>query len=259
MQPENVSSPESVAAVQALSPDVLVVAAYGQILRQRLLDVPARGSLNVHASLLPRHRGASPIAAAILAGDEVTGVTVMEVVRALDAGPMVSRIEEPILPSDTTGSLEQRLSVAGGELLASTLDAWAAGEIVAEPQDDTLATYAPQLKREDALLEWSVPAADLWREVRAYNPWPIAYIRWREEELRILEAWPLEGDSGSEPGTVLQSEPLPAETQASEATFSVQTGSGRLAILRLQRPGRKPVSGAEFLRGQRNFVGTKLG
>ena len=259
MQPENVSSPESVAALQTLSPDVLVVAAYGQILRQRLLDVPARGSLNVHASLLPRHRGASPIAAAILAGDAVTGVTVMEVVRALDAGPMVSHVEEQILPSDTTGSLEQRLSVAGGELLASTLDGWVGGEIVAQPQDDALATYAPQLKREDAQLDWSLSAADLWRRVRAFNPWPIAYSRWREEELRIIEAWPLEGDSGSEPSTVLDSERLPAEAQASDATFSVQTGSGRLAIVRLQQPGRRPVSGAEFLRGQRDFVGTKLG
>ncbi|MPZ47851.1 MAG: methionyl-tRNA formyltransferase [Dehalococcoidia bacterium] len=259
LQPVNVSSPESVAALQALEPDVFVVAAYGQILRQRLLDVPKRGSLNVHASLLPRHRGASPIAAAILAGDEVTGVTVMEVVRALDAGPMVAKVEEPITPFDTAGSLEERLSLAGAELLARVLDPWAAGDLPAEPQDDELATYAPQLKREEALIDWTLPAVETWRRVRAFNPWPVAYTSWRGEELRIWEAWPLDGETGQEPGTILTAATLPPEAGSSAQTFSVQTGRGRLAILKLQRQGRQTLAGLDFLRGQRDLVGSRFG
>jgi methionyl-tRNA formyltransferase len=259
MQPERVSDAEPVEAIRVLEPDVLIVAAYGQILRQRLLDVPQRGALNVHASLLPRHRGASPIAAAILAGDRVTGVTIMEVVRALDAGPIVATVEEAISPFDTTGTLEPRLAEAGARLLIDVLQPWADGEIVATQQDDSLATYAPMLKREEALLDWTLPALELWRRVRAFNPWPVAYTTWQGTELRILEAWPLAGDGGSEPGRVLPPEPLPAEAGADELVFSVQTGSGRLAIVKLQRSGKRPVAGAEFLRGQRDFVGSKLG
>jgi len=260
LQPENVSDPASVEQIRALEPDAFVVAAYGQILRQRLLDVPSRGALNVHASLLPRHRGAAPIAAAILAGDTVTGVTIMEVVRALDAGPIVAQVQEPIRDSDTTGSLEQRLAAAGARLLASVLDRWLDGSLKGTPQDESLATYAPQIQRSEARLDWSKPAVELWRRVRAYNPWPVAYTAFRGEELRILEAWPLAAPGGAPPGTVLPPGRLPPEAGAGdEETFAVQTGDGALAIRRLQRPGRRALSGIEFLRGQRDFVGARLG
>ena len=267
LQPPNVSDPESVEALRALAADVFVIAAYGQILRRRVLDIPKRGCLNVHASLLPRHRGASPVSAAILAGDPVTGVTIMEMERGLDTGPMVSQRRQPILASDTTGTLEAKLSRVGAELLVETLDGWARGDIVATPQDEALATYAPQLKRSDAELDWTLPALDLWRRVRAFSPWPIAFTRWRGEELRILEAWPLPGESTSPPGTVLpphsfRKSPPAAPLEAlplPEETFSVQTGSGVLAVLRLQRPGKRALSGLEFLNGQRDFVGTRLG
>jgi methionyl-tRNA formyltransferase len=259
LQPEKVSDAEAVEALGALNPDVFVIAAYGQILRQRVLDLPRRGILNVHASLLPRWRGASPVAAAILAGDEVTGVTLMEMVRALDAGPMVARVEAPISPHDTTGSLESRLADAGAELLARSLDAWASGSMAPTPQDESLVTYAPQLTRADALLDWSLSAVDLWRRVRAFNPWPVAHTRWRGEELRILEAWPLVHDSGALPGTVLAPSPLPPEANDPQTTFAVATSGGALAIRRLQRPGKRALSGDEFLRGQRDFVGEGLG
>lgn len=249
LQPERVSDPEVVEQLKTLEPDVAIVAAYGQILRQRFLDMPGRGALNVHASLLPRHRGASPIAAAILAGDEMTGVTIMEVVRALDAGPMVAKVAEPVLPADTTGSLEARLAKAGARLLIEALEPWAAGQIVPEPQDEALATYAPMLKREDALIDWTKPAVEIWRQVRAFNPWPIAYTTWQGEAVRILEALPMEGDSRAKPGTVLPE----------NGSFSVQTGSGRLAVRKLQRAGKRPLGADEFLRGQRNFLGAKLG
>jgi methionyl-tRNA formyltransferase len=259
-QPDKVSEPDAVEQLKELEPDVFVVAAYGQILRQRLLDVPKRGCLNVHASLLPRHRGASPIAAAILAGDELTGVTIMEMERGLDTGPMVARVEEPISPFDTTGTLEPRLALAGASLLAETLDAWASGAIRPEPQDDSLATYAPQIKREDALLDWTQAADGLWRRVRAYNPWPVAYTPWRGEQLRVLEAWLIESGADAEPGTVLPATSLPSEAGAErEQTFAVQTGDGALAVRRLQRQGKRPMSGLEFLRGQRDFVGSQLG
>jgi methionyl-tRNA formyltransferase len=258
LQPENVSDIESVEALQALEPDVLVVAAYGQILRQRVLDVPKRGSLNVHASLLPRWRGAAPVAAAVLAADPVTGVTIMEVVRALDAGPMVAKVEVPIGLQDTTGTLEERLAVEGARLLVESLEPWASGELQPEPQDESLATYAPMLRRADARLDWTLPAVELWRRVRAFNPWPIAYTELNGVELRVWEAWPLEGDSGEAPGTVLPMERLPEDAGAGEA-FVVQTGDGRLAVIRVQRAGGRALSGSEFLRGQRGLVGARLG
>ena len=259
LQPEKVSAPESVEQLGVLTPDVLVIAAYGQILRQAVLEVPKRGSLNVHASLLPRYRGASPIAAAILAGDEITGVTIMEVVRALDAGPMVTRVEEPILPEDTTGSLETRLAEAGGRLLTQTLEPWARGERKPQPQDEALATYAPMLKREDARIDWTRPAVEIWRQVRAYNPWPVAFTEWKGQELRVLEAWPITGSGDAEAGTVVGERDLPQEASAGAKAPAVETGEGLVALLRLQLPGRKSVIGAEFLRGQRDFVGSRLG
>lgn len=264
LQPERVSESSVVEQIRALEPDVMIVAAFGQILRQRLLDVPRRGSLNVHASLLPKHRGATPITAAILAGDEVTGVTIMEVVRALDAGAMVAHAVEPISPFDTTGTLEPRLAAAGARLLLEVLEPWADGRITPVPQDDAASTYVPMLKREEAAIDWTLPAVEIWRRVRAFNPWPVAYTTSPLGELRILEAWPLSGNSGQPPGTVLGIEPLPPEAQApSESrpapTFSVQTGEGRLAVVKLQRPGRNAMTGAEFLRGQRKLPGQRLG
>jgi len=259
LQPAKVSEPESVESLAALDAEVFVVAAYGQILRQRVLDIPSRGCLNVHASLLPRHRGASPIAAAILAGDALTGVTIMEMVRALDAGPMVARVEELISPFDTTGSLEERLAERGAELLANVIDEWASRRLAATRQDESLVTYAPQISRADALLDWSVPAVELWRRVRAYQPWPVAFTRFGDLELRVHEAWPLDSETG-EAGTVLPVRALPPEAGGSgEETFAVQTGDGVLAIRRLQKPGGRPMSGLEFLRGQRDFVGARLG
>jgi methionyl-tRNA formyltransferase len=249
LQPERVSDLEVVEQLRALEPDVAIVAAYGQILRQRFLDLPKRGSLNVHSSLVPRHRGASPIAAAILAGDAVTGVTIMEVVRALDAGPMIAKVEVPILESDTAGSLEARLAEAGARKLIEVLEPWASGELTPEAQDDSQATYAPMLKREDALIDWSRPAMEIWRQVRAFNPWPVAYTTWRGEQLRILEASPLDGNSGESIGTVVPD----------RDGFAVQTGEGRLALSQVQLAGKRALSADVFLRGQRGLMGARLG
>jgi methionyl-tRNA formyltransferase len=261
-QPARVSDEGPVAHLAALQADMFVVAAYGQILRQRVLDLPKRGCLNVHASLLPRHRGASPVAASILAGDMVTGVTIMEMVRALDAGPIVATVEEPVLDTDTTGSLEPRLALAGAHRLLDVLEPWAARELSAVPQDDALATYAPQIRRTDALIDWSRSAIEVWRAVRAYSPWPVAYTTHAGHELRIHEAWPLasgSGDAPPAPGTVLPPVQLPPSAGSQTQAFAVQTGDGALAVLRLQRQGGRPMDGMDFLRGQREFVGTRLG
>ena len=259
-QPDRVSAAASVEQLRALSADVIVIAAYGQILRQNVLDLPRRGSLNVHASLLPRHRGASPVVAAILGGDAITGVSIMEVALALDAGPVVVQVEEQISPHDTAGSLETRLAERGAVLLMETLDDWAEGRIEALPQDDSLATYAPIVKRQDALIDWSLTAVEIWRRVRAYNPRPVAYTTAGGTELRIWEAWPLAGDSGDPPGTLQPLERLPMEAKSEiDATFTVQTGRGRLALIRVQRSGSKILSGPEFLRGQRGHAGLVLG
>ncbi len=175
-QPKSISKPEVVDELRRLAPDAGVIAAYGQILRQPVLDVPRLGILNVHASLLPRWRGAAPIPAAILAGDAETGATIMLVRLALDAGPMLGAARVPILPSDTTATLTPKIAEAGADLLVELLPKWERGEITPVEQDESLTTYAPQLEKADALIDWQRDTAEqVRRKVRAYNPWPIAY------------------------------------------------------------------------------------
>ncbi|MBI4571672.1 MAG: methionyl-tRNA formyltransferase, partial [Chloroflexi bacterium] len=244
-------------AVHALRPDVAVIAAYGQILKQPLLDLPARGSLNVHASLLPKYRGASPIAAAILAGEEETGVSILEVILELDAGPIVAQRALTIGPQDTTGTLSEQLASLGAGLLIDVLPAWARGDLVAQPQDGAHASYAPLIRPDDALIDWSLPAAGVWRRVRAYHPWPLAWTALDGERLSILEAWPLDGEPDVAPGTAL---PLPDGGVAPVgAGFAVRCGRGLLAVVRAQRAGRRALSGAELARGYRGLIGKRLG
>jgi len=250
LQPERVSADESVAALAALEPDVIVIAAFGQILRQRVLDVPKRGALNVHASLLPKYRGAAPIPAAIIAGERETGVTIMEVVRALDAGPVVAQRAIPIDPADTTGTLTGKLAQLGGDLLSETLEPWVAGTLRAEPQDESRATYAAQVRREDARLDWRLPAEDLWRRVRAYNPWPVAFTELDGTIIRVLEATPLDIEPEGPPGRVFTLD---------GGGFAVRCGRGSLAVVKAQRPGGRPLPAAEFLRGLRDLPGRVLG
>ena len=257
LQPERVNSRGSLDALRALEPDAIAIVAFGQILRQPLLDIPKRGVLNVHASLLPRHRGASPVSAAILAGDDETGVTIMEVELALDSGPIVSQRAIPIEADDTSGTLTAKLAELGGELLVETLPPWERGEITPQRQDDSLSSYASPLTRADATIDWSLPAVDVWRRVRAYNPWPVATTTVDGESLRILEAWPIEGEAGRDPGTDAA---LPDGVAVPPgAGFAVHCGTGLLAVVRAQRAGRRAVSGEELLRGWRGLLGKKLG
>jgi methionyl-tRNA formyltransferase len=262
-QPTGLRQPEAVEELASLRPDVIVVCAFGQILRQPVLDIPPKGVVNVHPSLLPRHRGATPIQAAILAGDEETGVSIMLMDAGMDTGPILRQRSLAISPWDNGGSLSEKLSRLAAELLGETLSLWLAGEIEPQPQDEARATYSSLIHKEDATIDWTRPAVDIWRQVRAMNPWPGASTTFDGETLHIWEAWPLPGESGaSEPGTVLslsaaQREKLPSEAQ--QEALAVQTGEGLLVALRLQRAGRRALPAAEFVRGQRSLFGRRLG
>ncbi len=247
-QPGTLRTPEAVAALRALHPDLIVVAAFGLILPQEVLDIPPYGCLNVHASLLPRWRGAAPVAAAILAGDTETGCTIMRMELEVDAGPILAQKAIPIAPDDTTGSLTLRLAQLGADLLSMTLPRWLEGEIVPQPQDEAHATYAPMVRKEDGKLDWTRPANYLARQVRAYQPWPGAYTTWRGQLLKVLRAHAL-NDASAEVGRVL----------AWENGAAVGTGEGVLVLDEVQLAGRRPTAMAEFLRGARGFVGSFLG
>lgn len=233
----------------SLRPDVVVIAAYGKILPEAMLKVPPRGCLNIHASLLPRHRGPSPIAAAILAGDEAAGVTIMVVTKVMDTGPILTQRQMPILPHDTTGSLSQKLSGLGAELMIDTLAQWLDGRLVPQPQDGGKATYSKMMAKEDGLVDWHRPAAELWRRVRAFQPWPGCFTTWQGRTVKIIEAVPLPGQGT--PGLVVA-------TNDEQAVVGVQTGDGVLGLLQVQLEGKRAMGTAEFARGQRGFVGSQL-
>ncbi len=257
-QPAKVSAPDSVQELARLAPDLMITAAYGQILKQAVLDVPRRGVLNVHASLLPRHRGAAPVAAAILAGDEETGVTIMQTELALDTGPILAQRRVPISPHDTAGTLTDRLAEEGAGLLMEVLPAWLDGSLVPTPQDASKATYARTLQKEAGKVDWALPAEHIWRQVRAVTPWPGAFTYLNGQSLRLLDTWPLAAsDDGAPPGTVVPCPPG-ADTPG-DAGFAVVTGKGLLAVLRLQLAGRRALPAADFLRGQRGLMGKRLG
>ena len=257
-QPASVSAPDSVQELARLAPDLIVIAAYGQILKQPVLDLPRRGVLNVHASLLPRHRGAAPVAAAILAGDEETGVTIMRTELALDAGPILAQRRVPISPHDTAGTLTERLAGEGADLLMEVLPAWLEGSLTPTPQDTSKATYAPTLRKEDGRVDWGLPAEDIWRRARAFTPWPGAFTYLGGQPLRLLDTWPLAvEDQGQAVGTVVPC--APAVAVPDQAGFAVVTGRGLLAIMRLQLAGRRALPATDFLRGQRGLMGKRLG
>ncbi|MFN3762546.1 MAG: methionyl-tRNA formyltransferase, partial [Anaerolineae bacterium] len=231
-QPERVAAPDALARLRAWAPDVVIVAAFGQILPPELLSLPPHGCLNLHASLLPRWRGAAPVAAAILAGDTVTGVTLMQMDEGVDTGPILARREEPIRPDDTTGRLTERLARVAAELLMEVLPGYLAGEVRPVPQPEEGVTYCRPLKKADGRLDWTRPAADLERQVRAVTPWPGAFTFWEGQMVKVLRAASLPEWSGPEPpGTVV---PL-GEGAA------VVAGRGALQLLEVQMAGKNPL------------------
>ncbi|MGE3960478.1 MAG: methionyl-tRNA formyltransferase [Dehalococcoidia bacterium] len=260
VQPEKVRR-ETTEALRALSPDIGVVAASGHILPNHLLELFPHQVLNVHASLLPRHRGASPVASAILAGDGASGATIMRVVREVDAGPIVAQVETRIDPLDTAGTLTDRIAELGAELLGNVLPRWVAGEIEEHPQDASEATFAPKLSRADGAIDWREPAEAIWRRVRAFHPWPLATTTYRGEPFLLHGAWPLPGVPGAEPGTVLAGDgsALTPALPGRMARAVVACGEGALALLEVQRPGKRPTPIEAYLNGDRDLIGARLG
>jgi methionyl-tRNA formyltransferase len=237
-QPFSLKSAEAQAELAGLQPDLMVVVAYGLILPPAVLAAPGLGCVNLHASLLPRWRGAAPIQRAILAGDTETGVCLMQMEAGLDTGPVLACKSCEIAADDTGSRLHDKLAQQGAQLLSVNLDALERGELEPHPQDDTRASYAGKLQKSEARIDWSRPATDLARMVRAFNSWPVAETRYQGRQLRIWEAIPLPGVRTAPPGTVLS---------ATRDGIDVACGDGCLRILRLQLPGARAVPAADFV------------
>ncbi len=241
IQPEKLREPAAMEQLRLWTPDLIVVAAFGQILRPDVLALPPHGCINVHASLLPRGRGAAPIQAAILNGDSETGVTIMQMDKGVDTGAMLSQRAIKIEDEDTAGSLFEKLSVLGADLLIETLPRYLSGELQPQVQDEGQATYAPMLKKEDGLLDFMKPADELARLVRAFNPWPSAFFEWNGGMLKVHRAH-------AEAGNAPAGKRLVYRGQA-----AVGTGSGILILDEVQPAGKKSMPGRAFLSGTRNW------
>lgn len=244
MQPEKLRAPEAMEQLHAWAPDLIVVAAFGQILKKDVLELPRFGCINVHASLLPRWRGAAPINAAILAGDEEIGVTIMKMDVGLDTGPMLAKRSMRLASDLTTDSALQALSQLGADLLIETLPDYISGKLIPHAQPEDGATYAPMLKKEDGLLDFTRSAVELERCVRAMNPWPGAWFEWNGNLLKVMRASVLSGEKGLVSGSRFIIEGRPA----------VMSADGALALDEVQPSGRKIMSGKAFLSGVRNWV-----
>ncbi|HNX45398.1 MAG TPA: methionyl-tRNA formyltransferase [Anaerolineaceae bacterium] len=242
-QPTSLRKLHVVAGLAAYQPDLIVVAAFGQILPQAVLDIPAKGCLNVHASLLPRWRGAAPIQAAILAGDDRTGVTIMQMEAGLDTGPILLQREVPLRPGTTASELSQQLAFLGAKALMEVLPSYLGGMLAPMAQNDSHSTYAPRLNKEDGLLDFSEPAQVLVRKVNAYHPWPGTFFLHNGRKLKVIEAH-VHDTFSSERGERYVVNGLPA----------MGTSEGLLVLDRVQMEGKKILPGKDFLRGQADWV-----
>jgi methionyl-tRNA formyltransferase len=244
IQPPKLSEPEAIENLHHWAPDLIVVAAFGQILRTEVLSLPHFGCVNVHASLLPRWRGAAPIQAAILNGDEQTGITIMLMDPGIDTGPIISQASIPISKEDTAGTLSSKLSELGAKLLIDSLPGYLDGTLLPQPQDGSLTTFAPMLKKESGLLDFKQSSVDLERKIRAFNPWPGTYTFWKEQILKIHRAHAIQ--SSLEPvGKRIVYQEFPA----------IITSQGILVVEELQPAGKNSIPGDIFLRGARGWEG----
>ena len=256
-QPGSFKKAENSTALAAYKADLYIVAAFGQILPQNVLDQPRYGTLNIHASPLPKYRGADPIAEAILQGETESGVTIMLLDAGIDTGPILLSRSLLLAEDETTGSLTPKLAALGAQALLEALPQWIAGSITPEPQDELHATHTRMLRKEDGLLLWEKPAAVLSRQVRAYTPWPGSYTYWNGKLLKILEAHPLTVEIDTLEQTV-QPGMVSTREEAGHQVLAVVTGSGLLIVTRLQLEGKKAMSAEEFLRGYSQIAGTIL-
>lgn len=250
LQPPTLKDDKVVAQLAAFEPEVIVAAAYGRLLPPPVLELPACGCVDIHPSLLPRYRGASPVAAALLHGDDFTGVSMMLMTGEMDAGPVLCQAPVAVLPYDNAGSLTGKLSRVASHLLIDMLVRWPVGELRPRPQDEAAATYCGKVAKEDGELDWSLSAVELWRRVRAFTPWPGGYTTWRGVTLKIIEAVPLAAASPGA-GRVVAVAGRPG-------IFGIGTGQGVLGVLKVQRAGGRALTADSFLRGHRDFMGSVL-
>lgn len=245
IQPQRLREPWVWDTLVQWQPDMIVVAAFGQILRQNVIDLPRFGCINVHASYLPRWRGASPVQAAILSGDTSTGVTIMKMDAGVDTGSILAQRKLEIIPGENAGQLGSRLSDMGAELLLDTLPDYVAGKLPLIPQDPTLATYAAMLKKEDGLLNFHLSSSELSLKIRAFNPWPGAYTLWQNQPVKIQKAH-----------TIADVETIPEKRAVIHGLPAIGTSNGWLVIDELQPAGKKSMPGEVFLRGARHWEST---
>ncbi len=251
IQPNTLKPAEAVQDLASFKPELIVVAAFGQLLPREVLSLPKFGCLNIHPSLLPQHRGPSPVANAFLCGDLLTGVTIILMDEGLDSGPILAQEKVDIAATDTTGSLTAKLARVGAGLLMDTLPKWLKGELEPQPQDESQATYSRLITSKDGEIDWHLPAVELWQRVRAFNPWPSCYTWWQGKRLKIHSAAPISRLARGEVGKVIAlRQPL---------KVGVVTGEGILGLCQVQLEGRQEMSIADFVRGQRNFIGSILG
>ena len=251
MQPSSLRTPEAQAELAAFEADLMIVVAYGLLLPRAVLETPQLGCINVHGSLLPRWRGAAPIQRAIWAGDQQTGITIMQMDEGLDTGPMLMKTTCAIEPTDTSASMYAKLAALGPEALLSTVQALAAGTLSAEPQNSADANYAQKLSKEEARLDWQQSATQLERSIRAFNPWPVSYFSVAEQTIKVWEASVLTEPHAALPGTLLR---------AGKEGIDVATADGVLRLLTLQPAGKKPMQAHELLNSRRDWfaIGSQL-
>ncbi|MGG3311663.1 methionyl-tRNA formyltransferase [Paenibacillus lautus] len=253
LQPQRLRNPEAVAELARYKPDLIVTAAYGQILPKSVLDMPSLGCLNVHGSLLPAYRGGAPIQRSIINGESVTGITLMYMAEGLDTGDMIARTEVPIEDDDTAGTMFEKLSQAGAELLLRELPRLVKGKVEAEPQDEMKATYAPNLTRDDEKIDWNRTSREIYNQIRGLVPFSGGFTLWNGEVFKVWAA--AKPDSAqkpsgdAQPGTVLE---------LHEKGIIVKTGDGALTLLRVQPSGKKAMDAAQFVRGTSLTAGTVL-
>jgi methionyl-tRNA formyltransferase len=240
LQPKRVRDPETVERLRRLAPEIIVVAAYGQILPKEVLELPRYGCVNIHASLLPAYRGAAPVNWAVINGETEAGVTIMQMDEGMDTGAMLLREAVPIAPGDTAGSLLEKLSVLGSRMIVEALERIAAGRVTPAPQDHGKATLAPLLRKEDGRIDWTRPAGEIHNRVRGLSPWPGSFTYLDGRLVKVLSSEVVEGRA--EPGVLIED---------GKSSLAVGTGKGLLRITLLQAEGKRPMSAAEFLRGHR--------
>jgi methionyl-tRNA formyltransferase len=248
-------NPEAISQLAGFKPDAVVVAAYGQILPQAVLDIPRFGCLNIHPSLLPKYRGPSPVVSTLLEGDEFAGVSVMLLDAGMDSGPVFSSAQIPVLDLDDNMTLTLKLFQIGSGMLLEVLNFLPSGKAHPKPQNEKDVIISREISKTDGEIDWKLPARQIWRQVRAFQPWPESYTRWQGKQVKIIEAVPFDGLTDT-PGKIISVSP---EEKITGAAFAIETGSGTLGVIKLQSEGKKVMSADEFLRGQRNFMGALLG